>query len=132
MKEWIHPPVETVEAIHRKVLAEHGGAEGVRDRLLLESAVAAPQATMMGKPLLSDGLEIAAAYLLYLCQNHPFVDGNKRTALATCLVFLDENEIVKIEALDVGKWEDLTLKVADGQFEREEIVKRLRELLESS
>jgi hypothetical protein len=49
---------------------------------LLESAVVAPQATLMGEPLISDSIEIAAAYLFYLCRNHPFLDGNKRTPLA--------------------------------------------------
>jgi death on curing protein len=79
--------VEAVKAIHAELLAAHGGSAGVREEALLESAVAAPQATMMGETLFTDPLEIAAAYLFYLCRNHPFVDGNKRTALATCLVF---------------------------------------------
>ena len=81
-----HPTVEAVKAIHAEVLAAHGGGAGLREEALLESAVAAPQATMAGEPLFADPLEIAAAYLFYLCRNHPFVDGNKRTALATCLV----------------------------------------------
>ncbi|HSP43503.1 MAG TPA: Fic family protein, partial [Luteolibacter sp.] len=71
-----HPTVEVVLAIHEEVLAAHGGASGIRSRELLESAVAAPQATMMGQPLIYDPIEIAAAYLFYLCGNHPFVDGN--------------------------------------------------------
>ena len=78
-----HPTVEAVLAIHEQVLAAHGGATGLRSRELLESAVAAPQATMMGMPLISEPVEIAAAYFYYLCSNHPFVDGNKRVALAT-------------------------------------------------
>jgi len=86
-----HPTVETTRAIHGEVLGAHGGAAGIRDEPLLESAVAAPQATMAGVPLLKDGLEIAAGYLFYICRNHPFVDGNKRTALAACLVFLQSN-----------------------------------------
>ena len=75
-----HPTVSAVKAIHAEVLAAHGGSAGLRDEALLESAVAAPQATMMGKPMFTEPLEIAAAYLFYLCRNHPFVDGNKRTA----------------------------------------------------
>ena len=86
-----HLTVEAVKAIHGEVLAAHGGAGGIRDETLLESAVAAPQASMMGQPLISDPLEIAAAYLFYICRNHPFLDGNKRTALAASLVFLEEN-----------------------------------------
>ena len=73
-----HLTVEAVKAIHREVLIAHGGAPGIRDQTLLESAVAAPQATMTGQPLISDPIEIAAAYLFYICRNHPFVDGNKR------------------------------------------------------
>src|SRR5690348_8223410 len=107
----------------------HGGSEGIRDRALLESAVSAPQATMMGQPLLTDPIEIAGAYLFYLCQNHPFVDGNKRTALATCLVFLAENELLNNESVSADSWETLVLDVASGKLERPALTKRLRVLL---
>ena len=124
-----HPTVAAVKAIHREVLAAHGGSPGLRDASLLESAVAAPQATMMGQPLLTDRLEVAAAYLFYLCQNHPFVDGNKRTALATCLVFLNENGLLPDEELDADDWEALTLGVAASELDREQATKRLRKLI---
>lgn len=124
-----HPGVEAVLAIHREVLAAHGGGEGLRSRELLESAIAAPQASMMGAPLISDPYELAAAYLYYLCSNHPFVDGNKRVALATCLVFLDANGLLGDESLDPDAWESLTLDVASGKLSREETTARLRELL---
>jgi death-on-curing protein len=124
-----HPTVDAVIAIHEQVLAAHGGGAGMRSRELLESAAAAPQATMMGAPLISDPVEIAAAYLFYLCSNHPFVDGNKRMALATCLVFLSENGLLPEEALDVDAWENLTLAVAAGLLSRVEITATLRKLL---
>ena len=124
-----HPTVEAVLAIHEQVLTAHGGGTGLRSRELLESAVAAPQATMMGAPLISDPVEIAAAYFYYLCSNHPFVDGNKRVALATCLVVLSENELLPEESLDVDAWEKLTLAVAAGLLSREEVTAALRELL---
>jgi len=127
-----HPTVEAVKAIHAEVLAAHGGGEGLRDGPLLESAVAAPQATMAGKPLFSDPVEIAAAYLFYLCRNHPFVDGNKRTALATCLVFLSENDLLAKKKLDVDAWEALTLDVAASRLDRGQTTARLRKLLRSS
>ena len=127
-----HPTVEAVKAIHAEVLAAHGGSAGLREQALLESAVAAPQATMMGEPLFSDPVEIAAAYLFYLCRNHPFVDGNKRTALATCLVFLSENELLPNEKLATDPWETLTLDVAASRIGREETTKRLRKLLRSA
>ena len=124
-----HPLVGAVKAIHAEVLAAHGGSAGLRDEALLESAVAAPQATMMGQPLFTDPVEIASAYLFYLCRNHPFVDGNKRTALATCLVFLSENRLLPDEELDTDGWERLTLDVASSQLDREQTTARLRKLL---
>jgi death-on-curing protein len=84
---------------------------------------------MMGTPLISDPIEIAASYLFYLCSNHAFVDGNKRVALATCLVFLSENGLLKDESLDVDEWENLTLAVAAGVLSRDEITTQLRTLV---
>lgn len=124
-----HPTVDAVKAIHAEVLAAHGGSAGMRDEALFESAVAAPQSMRMGEPLFTDPVEIAAAHLFYLCRNHPFVDGNKRTALATCLVFLSENELLPDEKLDTDAWEALTLDVAASRLDREGTTKRLRKLL---
>ena len=129
MNKLLHPTVEAVVAIHKEVLVAHGGSEGLRDRGLLESAVTAPQATMFGKPVFEDGIEIAAAYLFYICRNHPFVDGNKRTALATCLVFLVENGLLESKALDTDRWESLTLDVASSQLDRDQTTERLRALV---
>jgi death-on-curing protein len=128
-KDLLHPTVEAVKAIHREVLQAHGGSAGIRDEGLLDSAVAAPQATMMGKPMFSEPVEVAAAYLFYLCRNHPFIDGNKRTALANCLVFLYENGYLSQEKLDVDSWEQLVLDVAASRIDREETTKRLGKVL---
>lgn len=95
-KTLTHLTASAVKAIHGEVLAAHGGLAGFREEALLESAVAAPQATMLGQPLISDPIEIAAAYLFYICRNHPFMDGNKRTALAACLVFLHANDLLPV------------------------------------
>lgn len=124
-----HPTVEAVIAIHDEILKAHGGSPGLRSRELLESAIAAPQATMMGVQMISDTIEIAAAYLFYLCSNQAFVDGNKRVALATCLVFLDANGCLPNEDLDPDSWESLTLAVAAGVLGRDEVTAILRELL---
>jgi len=124
-----HPTIDAVIAIHAEVLAAHGGGTGLRSRELLESALAAPQATMMGTPLISHPIEIAAAYFYYLCSNHPFVDGNKRVALATCLVVLSANGLLPGENLDVEAWETLTLEVAAGTLTRSETTERLRALV---
>lgn len=123
-----HPTVEAVLAIHAEVLNAHGGSPGLRSRELLESAVAAPQATMMGAPMISEAIEIAAAYFFYLCSNHAFVDGNKRVALAMCLIFLSENGLLHEEELDAGAWEKLTLAVAAGLLSRDQVTTMLREL----
>jgi len=124
-----HPTVEAVIAIHEEVLAAHGGSPGLRSRELIESAVAAPQASMMGVPMMTDAIEIAAAYFFYLCSNHPFVDGNKRVALATCLVFLSENGLLKNEVLNVKAWETLTLAVAAGTLSRDQVTAKLLKLV---
>ena len=124
-----HPTVSAVKAIHAEVIAAHGGSPGIRDTALVESAVAAPQATMMGKPLLAGPLEMAAAYLYYLCRNHPFVDGNKRTALAAALVFLSENGLLANEKLNADAWERLTMDVAAGRLNRQQTTIGLRKLL---
>jgi death-on-curing protein len=117
-----------VRAIHDQVLAAHGGAPGVREAGLLESAVAAPQATRMGKPLISDPIEVAAAYLFYLCRNHPFIDGNKRTALAACLVFMEANRLLPSTQLPVDEWESFVLDIAASQLDRDQTTRRLRQL----
>lgn len=124
--------VEAVKAIHDEVLAAHGGGAGIRDETLLESAVAAPQASMMGQPLISDPLEIAAAYLFYISRNHPFVDGNKRTALAACLVFLKENGLLPDTKLPTNDWEQFVVDVASGQITRDVATQRLCKLLNKS
>jgi death on curing protein len=126
-----HLTVGAVKAIHAEVLAAHGGAAGLRDETLLESAIAAPQATMMGQPLISDPIEMAAAYLFYLCRNHPFVDGNKRTALAACLVFLEANGLLPDIRLPTDDWEKFVLDVAASKLDRAGTTRRLRGLLKT-
>lgn len=124
--------VEAVEAIHQEVLAAHGGMPGLRDRALLEAAVAAPQATYGGEALIKDVIDIAAAYLYYLCRNHPFNDGNKRTALATSLVFLEANEYLSDPDLPgerIDEWETLILDIAASRMGREVATRRFRALL---
>ena len=121
--------VEAVKAIHSEVLAAHGGAAGIRDETLLESAVAAPQSTMMGRPLISDSVEIATAYLFYICRNDPFLDGNKRTALAACLIFLEANQLSPSATLPIDESEKLMLDVAASKIDRATATQRLRKLL---
>ncbi len=122
-----HLTVEIVREIHAAALEGFGGADGVREPSLLESAVAAPQVTIGGYSPFADLAEVAAAYLFYLCRNHPFLDGNKRTALGACLVFLRLNGVEPKP--DSAKWESLTFAIADARIDRDEATKQLRLLL---
>lgn len=86
---WRWLPLRAVLAIHDEQIAEHGGGSGVRDRGLLESALARPQnVATYGAP---DSADLAAAYSFGIARNHPFVDGNKRTAFMAAYAFLGHN-----------------------------------------
>ena len=78
---------------------------------------------------MADQKEIAAAYLFYLCRNHPFVDGHKCVALASCLVFLEQNGVWQPRKLAVDEWEQLVLDVAASKIDRDETTRRLKKLL---
>ncbi len=127
MDDLIFLTQEQVLEIHAAVLAAHGGSAGLRDVALLESAIAAPQATHGGESVFADEIEIAAAYLFYLCRNHPFVDGKKRVALASCIVFLRLNGFAP--SADGPDWESLVLDVAASRLDREATTARLRKLV---
>jgi len=86
--------IDDVVAIHDIAIAKYGGATGVRNPELLDSATAMAQATFDGCFLHSDIFEMAAAYAFHISQNQPFQDGNKRTGLLAGLVFLDINGIL--------------------------------------
>ena len=116
--------VEDVLSLHADQVTLYGGEQGVRDRGLLESAVAQPRATFGGKFLHEDLFEMAAAYLFHIVQNHPFLDGNKRAGAVAALVFLDINGI-EIDA-PKGSMYDLTMSVATGQADKAQIAKYFR------
>jgi death-on-curing protein len=122
-----HLTVEIVREIHAEALRKFGGLDGVRDENLLASAALAPQSSFGGKSPYADIVEVAAAYLFYLCGNHPFLDGNKRTAMMAAIVFLRLNGIEL--APDSDRWEQLVLEVASSQLDRDETTRRLRKLL---
>ncbi len=88
MNDWIWISPELAEAIHDRQLAEHGGPSGVRDRGLFESALARPRQLAAYGASEVDAPALAAAYAFGLARNHPFVDGNKRTAYVVCRAFL--------------------------------------------
>jgi death on curing protein len=123
----VHLSVDQTLEIHEVAIRMFGGSPGLRDTALLQSAAAAPQATFGGQSTFTDTVEVAAAYLYYLCSNHPFIDGNKRAALGACLVFLELNGYAP--SADSDDWENLTLAVAAGLLGRNEIADTLRKLL---
>ena len=127
---WFHLTVDIVREIHAEAIARFGGLDGVRETALLESAVAAPQASVGGRSPYHDLAEVAAAYLFYLCRNHPFTDGNKRAALGACIVFLRLNGVEP--KTDGPEWEDLAQAVAASPIDRDEATQRLRRLLPKS
>lgn len=89
MSEPIWIEEELVFAIHDRLVVEHGGAEGVRDESLLQSALARPLNYIVYAS--SDIIELAAKYTAGIVQNHPFVDGNKRTGFVIGVLFLELN-----------------------------------------
>ncbi|HVK86719.1 MAG TPA: type II toxin-antitoxin system death-on-curing family toxin [Kofleriaceae bacterium] len=111
--------LDEVLAIHRDQVERYGGKEGVRDLGLLESAVAAPEATFDGEYLHGTLPEMAAAYLYHLAQNHPFLDGNKRVAAASMFLFLYVNDL-ELECTE-DELVELTLGVASSKVTKAEV-----------
>ena len=110
--------------LHRNLIEVYGGSEGIRDVGLLHSAIAMPQASFGGEFLHRDLFEMAAAYLYHIVQNHPFIDGNKRTGAAAAIIFLSMNDmelIVEEETLV-----DLVLQVACGSVGKQEVASFMR------
>ncbi len=122
-----HLGVDVVREIHAEALRQFGGLDGVRDENLLASAVLTPQSSFGGKSPYTDIVEVAAAYLFYICKNHPFLDGNKRTAMMAAIVFLRLNGIEPQP--DSERWEKLMLDVAGSEIDRAATTARLRKLL---
>jgi death-on-curing protein len=122
-----HLTIDVVREIHDETLKRFGGPQGVRDENLLASAVLAPQSNFGGRSPFADLIDIAAAYLFYICRNHPFLDGNKRTAMMAVIVFLRLNAIEP--APDSERWEMLMLNIAASKIDRQETTARLRRLL---
>ncbi len=116
--------VEDVLLIHQDQIERYGGSADLRDHGLLASAVESPRATFDGAFLHTDLFEMAAAYLFHLVQDHPFVDGNKRTGAAAALVFLDLNGI-EMEIDDDALF-DHVLGVAQGRIAKLETAAFLR------
>jgi len=122
VKEPLWIPAEAVVAIHGELLAEYGGVPGIRDQNLLEATLARPRHLLAyGEP---DLFELAAAYAYGFARNHPFVDGNKRMAMASLAVFLEING----RALEADKVDtiDTILELAKGTLTQRELAAWIR------
>ena len=119
---WIRSDV--VLAIHKRQIAEHGGAEGTNDLGLLDSALARPKNLLAYSEEQLDLCSLAAAYGYGIARNHAFVDGNKRVAYVTCMAFLKING----RSLDVPLEEkySIFLKLASGEITEKELADWLR------
>lgn len=110
--------------IHQDQIRRYGGHSGIRDLDLLKSALAMPQAGIGDQFFHEHILEMAAAYLYHIVNNHPFTDGNKRTGVVAALVFLALNG-VEIDA-KVAEFEHLVREVAAGKVKKNGIAEFLR------
>ncbi|MBN1497886.1 MAG: type II toxin-antitoxin system death-on-curing family toxin [Spirochaetes bacterium] len=116
---------EVIE-IHKDQIRLYGGPAGIRDINLLTSALALPKSTFNGEYLHRNIFEMAAAYAWHICRNHPFIDGNKRTALVTALVFLEFNDI---EINDPrGLLYDAMINISKGEVGKKQIEVIFRKL----
>jgi death-on-curing protein len=124
---WIWVPLDAVLAIHDEQISEHGGIPGVRDLAVIDSALARPRNLLAyGKP---DAARLAAAYAFGLCNNHGFLDGNKRTAYVVAETFLDLNGWA-MRAPDEAVVETM-LAVASGVMPEEQLARWSRSFIAS-
>jgi death-on-curing protein len=111
--------LDEVLEIHERQVERYGGSPGLRDGAGLESAVAVPQSTFGGEFLHASIPAMAAAYLYHICQNHPFVDGNKRAGANAAITFLLMNDWEP--EFDEQELADLVLSVASGELAKPEL-----------
>lgn len=117
--------LEEVTQIHEKLLVLSGGDSGIRDSGLLESALAQPKAKFNGEYLHQSIFEKAAAYLYHIVQNHPFIDGNKRTGAMIATMFLRVHDYHFQVTED--EYVEFILAVAQGQLDKAQITKYLEQ-----
>jgi len=123
VSEWRWVSAEAAVAVHEEQLAEHGGATGTRDEGGLQSALARPQnLAAYGQP---DEAALAASYAFGIVRNHPFVDGNKRTAWVLARLFLAKNGVEL--AFDQADAVVRMLALAAGEITEEQFAQWLRE-----
>lgn len=121
--------VEDVIELHATQLAVYGGSAGLRDRGLLESAMAQPQSSFGGEFTHEGLFAIAAAYLFHIVSNPPFVDGNKRAGMLSALVFLDLNGISVDHPSDALY--KLMMGVAESRIDKAAVAAELERIAKS-
>ena len=119
---------EFILHFHRQLLSEYGGRPGIRDEGLLKSALAQAQMTIDGEYLHRDIFEMAAAYGYHICQNHAFIDGNKRLALVAIDTFLQMNGWELIA--DEKETYITILRLAAGELNKQQLSKWIREYVQ--
>ncbi|MDM7955642.1 type II toxin-antitoxin system death-on-curing family toxin [Blastomonas sp.] len=123
MSDWIWLRQDVVLALHDEQIAEHGGLGGIRDLALVESALGRPMnLAAYGDP---DAADLAAAYAFGLARNHPFNDGNKRTAAVVALTFLLLNDVEF--AISEAELVVMTLALAAGDLSEDEVARWFRD-----
>lgn len=130
MKQPSFLTTEDILFIHEQEIQKAGGDPGLREKQGVEACADAPKASFDGK-YLNDLFEMAASYIVCLTIRHPFVDGNKRTALASALTFLFLNGYVVEESYDT-ELADLVLGFLSKNLSKEDIAKHLRNNAEES
>jgi len=120
---------EDVLTLHERQLDRFGGGAGLRDRGLLESAVAQPQASF-GGAFAHEGLfAMAAAYLFHIVSSHPFIDGNKRAGLLSAMTFLHINGVFMLD--DSDALYELTMAVAESRIDKAAVAVELERIAKS-
>jgi death-on-curing protein len=112
--------LEEILEIHAEQIERYGGSQGLRDAALLDSAIATPQATFNGEYLHTSIPAMAAAYLFHLCQNHPFIDGNKRVGANAAITFLLINDWEPM--FDEEELTELVLSIASGELGKPKLI----------
>jgi len=117
--------LDEVLSLHAEQIRLFGGSSGIRDIGLLQSATGSVEATFGSAFLHETIFAMAAAYLYGICRNHPFTDGNKRTAVGAALTFLEMNG-VEVDA-DEDAFYDLVIGVAEGRVSKAAVTVFLEE-----
>lgn len=126
----IYLSFEDVVDLHDALINRFGGLSGIREKGLLESSLAMPMMAVFGEELYKSIYDKAACYLFSIVKNHPFLDGNKRTASSVALVFLRING--ETPRYNIDNFVEFVVRIAEGHFDIPKISKHLKKLCSRS